>query len=61
MLNFLLYSIHELNPSASETLRTIYLIGGTTLACVALILILNMAHKIDQLKNEIKKLQENFR
>jgi hypothetical protein len=51
-------NIHDLDMSAGETLRTIYFFGGTALACTVLIVILNMAHKIDQLKKEIKNLQD---
>jgi hypothetical protein len=58
MLNFLFTNIRDLDMSAGETLRTIYFFGGTALACTILIVILNMAHKIDQLKKEIKNLQD---
>jgi hypothetical protein len=52
------YNINDLGPSANETLKAIYLFGGTALACTVLIVILNMSRKIDRLKKEIKKLND---
>jgi bacteriorhodopsin len=49
--------INAMLTTASETLKFIYLIGGTAAACVILVVILNMSRKISQLKEEIKKLQ----
>jgi hypothetical protein len=51
-------NIHDLDMSAAKTIQMIIYIGGTVIACVVLIIILNMSRKIDSLKKEIKTLQD---
>ncbi len=51
-------NIHDLDMSAAKTLQMIYVFGGTAVACVVLVVILNLTRKIERLKKEINQLKE---
>jgi hypothetical protein len=38
-------------------IHDVYILGGTALACIVLVVFLNMSHKIDKLKKEITDLK----